>query len=209
MSEPQIPLWLKWAREIQAIGQTGLFFHPNDFDHGRYHRIIEIAAEIFAKQSGIPERELLADFFDQTGYATPKVDVRGAVFQDHRILLVKEHSDGRWSMPGGYADVNEAPSAMVEREIREEAGLFTRAVRFIGVYETNHEKSPLTVFHAYKLVFLCDVVDGKLTTSNETDDVDFFSMNDLPALSELRTMPRMIQDAFAAVDNLLLPSVFD
>jgi ADP-ribose pyrophosphatase YjhB (NUDIX family) len=119
-SGPTEPNWLIWAREIQALAQTGLAFTRDEYDLARYERFRTLAAQIMAQHTGLEERDIEAMFTQQTGYATPKVDVRGAVFRDGRILLVRETADGdRWTLPGGWADVNESPAEAVVKEVRE------------------------------------------------------------------------------------------
>lgn len=204
-----LPRWLAWAREIQAIGQTGGHFASNDFDRLRYGRLVEIASEILAHYTEIPEGAFNGDFNLQAGYATPKVDVRAAVFQGGRILLVQERADGKWSLPGGYADVNEQPSAMVEREVREESGYIVRARKVVGVYESNHDRQPLSVYHAYKVVFLCDLLGGEARPSNETLAADFFGLDQLPPFSPNRTKLRFVEEAFAHLQNPDRPAAFD
>jgi ADP-ribose pyrophosphatase YjhB (NUDIX family) len=209
MSDTTLPLWLGWAREIQSLAQTGLHFAQNDFDQRRYRRLIELAAEIMAKHTGATVPALEQAFLAQPGYATPKVDVRGAVFQDGRILLVRERSDGGWCMPGGWADVGEVPSAMVVREVWEESGFRVAARRLIGVYDANREGEPLAAFHAYKVVMLCDLLSGQATPSAETSAVEFFSPEAIPPLSSARTSPRLIAEAFAHLADPLRPPAFD
>lgn len=190
----RLPHWLAWAREIQALSQTGLHFSRDRFNAQRYKRLLEIAAEIIAWQTELDRVEILENFLFQTGYATPKIDVRGAVVQDGRILLVQEQTDGRWCMPGGWADVGEAPSAMVEREVWEESGFVVRAESLIGIYDANRDGRPLGFYHAYKIVFCCDLVGGEARPSEETLAVDFFSFDDLPLLSSMRTSERHLED---------------
>jgi ADP-ribose pyrophosphatase YjhB (NUDIX family) len=204
-----VPRWLAWAREIQALAQTGDHYAANDFQRERYHRLMEIAAEIISSQSSLEQSSLVNIFTAQGGYATPKVDVRAAAFRDGRLLLVRERSDGGWTMPGGWADVGEAPAASAEREAWEEAGFHVKAFKLVGVYDANR-CDPLEVMHAYKLVFLCKVVDGEATPSNETSEVAFFGKEDIPAsLSERRTHARHIRDAFLAQADPGRLAVFD
>ena len=203
------PLWLDWARDILAIGQTGMHFSTDDFDRLRYQRLIEIASEIFSRSTDLPEEVFQQIFMADRGYACPKIDVRAAVFQDNRVLLVRERSDGGWSLPGGWADINEPPSSMVEREVREESGYRVKACQVVGVYEANHDREPLAVYHAYKIVFLCDLLGGEPAASNETSAVDFFPLDDLPSLSPFRTQPRYIQDAYARLRDPALSAAFD
>jgi ADP-ribose pyrophosphatase YjhB (NUDIX family) len=205
----ETPQWLKWAREIEAIGQTGLHFSTNDFDRQRYGRMVEMAAEMLSQPTGINAEVIQKVFLDQRGYATPKVDVRGGVFKDDRLLMVREKIDGRWSMPGGWADVNEPPAAMVEREVWEESGYLVKARKLVGVYESNHDCAPLEVFHAYKLVFLCDLVGGEASTSIETTDSGFFGQDQMPPFSLARTNERIVADVFAHKHDPNLAVTFD
>jgi ADP-ribose pyrophosphatase YjhB (NUDIX family) len=209
MEIQSVPHWLKWAREIQALAQTGDFYAENDYQRQRYHRLSEIAAEIISTNTGLAPDTLYEDFRAQQGYATPRVDVRAAVFKDGRLLLVRERADGGWTMPGGWADVGDLPAQGAEREVWEEAGFTVKATRLIGVYDANRVE-PLQLYHAYKLVFLCELLDGQATLSMETSEVAFFSREEIPPfLSAERIRLRQIQDAFQALDDPGCPAVFD
>ena len=200
--------WLKWAREIQAISQTGLHFAENHYQEERFSRLLEISAEIISTYSNLDRSDLIEGFIQQIGYATPRVDVRGAVFRDKSLLFVREMVDGGWTMPGGWADVGDIPSVAVEREVLEESGFEVKARKIIGLYDANRT-GPLEIFHAYKIVFLCDIVSGEPRVSNETSEVAFFSREDIPNnLSGERTRTRHIQDAFQAVSEDR-PTIFD
>jgi ADP-ribose pyrophosphatase YjhB (NUDIX family) len=203
------PRWLEWAREIQALAQTGHTYAENDYQRERYHRLTEIAAEISAEYGNLAYPDVLGAFQAQSGYATPKVDVRGAVFRTGKLLMVREAQDGNWTLPGGWADVGDLPSEAAEREVWEEAGFKVKARQVIGVYDANHIP-PLELFHGYKLVFLCDLLGGEATPSHETSEVAFFGPDEIPAnLSGERTRPRHIRDAFAALRQPDRPTVFD
>ncbi|MBN2084865.1 MAG: NUDIX hydrolase N-terminal domain-containing protein [Anaerolineales bacterium] len=208
-SNGAIPRWLEWAREIQALAQTGLHYAPDDYHRDRYRRLIGIAAEIVAEHSTLETDGLVRVFHSARGYATPKVSVRGAVFRGGKILLVRERTDGGWCMPGGWADVGDSPSAMVEREVMEESGLRVRAARLVGVYDKNNEIGQREVMHLYDLVFLCDDLGGEPGSSNETSDARFFGLDEIPALSTARTSVRNIQEAFAHWKDPALQPVFD
>ncbi len=202
--------WLDWAREIQALTQTGLTYNQNEFDIQRYRRLEEIASEIVAAHSTLPTPAILDSFRLQPGYATPKIDVRGAVIHEGKILLVQEKSDGKWCMPGGWADVGDLPSAMVEREVWEESGFRVKAAKVIAVYDANRVGAELMQFyHAYKIIFQCTMLGGEARPSNETLAVGFFSLDDLPPLSTSRTNERMLQEVFAHLENLNRPAAFD
>lgn len=203
------PVWLKWAREIQALAQSGLTYIQNEYERERYQRLLEIAAEILADQTDISKLEAVENFQIQPGYATPKVDVRGAVVRNGEILLVKERADGRWSMPGGWADVGDLPSAMVIREVEEESGFIVKPKKVIGVFDANRDGVPLDFYHAYKIVFLCDIISGKPRTSYETLDVGFFPFQKLPPLSRSRTNERHLDEIIAHLKDPHRQTYFD
>ncbi|MBT3240293.1 MAG: NUDIX domain-containing protein [Chloroflexi bacterium] len=209
MVKNQLPKWLTWGREIQAISQTGLAYVENEFDIQRYQRLQEISAEIISEYTGLGVSELVQDFNAQMGYATPKVDLRGAVFRDRKLLMVNEKADGSWAMPGGWADVGDVPSSGTEREILEETGIIARAIKLIGVYD-NNRVGDLRIHHAFKLVFLCEYLEGEPTPSNETLDVQYFERNEIPdQLLGTRTTVRQIEDAYAALADNKIAAVFD
>ncbi len=203
------PRWLELAREVQAIAQTGLHYAENEYQVERFSRLAEIAAEMISMNSNLEYAPLADAFRAQIGYATPRVDVRAAVFRDGKLLMVRERQDEGWTLPGGWADVGDVPSQAAERETWEEAGFHVKARRLIGVYDANRV-GPLQVFHAVKLLFLCELLDGEAHTSRETSAVSFFGADEIPAvLSGERTKPRHIADAFAALADPDRPTVFD
>jgi ADP-ribose pyrophosphatase YjhB (NUDIX family) len=200
---------LEWAREIQALAQTGRHYARDQYQRDRCLRLTEIAAEMMAVRTNIEPSTLMEAFSSQIGYATPKVDVRSAVFRDNKLLMVREICDGGWTMPGGWADVGDVPSKAAERETWEESGFRVRTSRIIGVYDANRTH-PLEVFHAFKIVFLCDILDGQPRPSSETSEVGFFGLEEMPGnLSGERTTVRHIRDAFTARNNPDRPAVFD
>jgi ADP-ribose pyrophosphatase YjhB (NUDIX family) len=172
LSEPK---WVGWARELQAIAQTGLHFTESDYDRERYRRVLEISIEIFANFSGESSALIRGLFNNQAGYATPKVDVRGVVFRHDKLLLVQERSDELWTLPGGWADVNDSPSEAVEREIVEESGFQAKVERVLAIFDrSKHGHEPPFPFHVYKLFMLCRLEGGEARTTMETIGVDFF-----------------------------------
>ncbi len=207
--ESKVPRWLKWARELQSLSQTGLTYSENEYHAQRYRRLAEIAAEIVQGHTGLEEEPVLESFRMQPGYATPKVDVRGAVIRDSRILLVQERSDERWCMPGGWADVGELPSEMVAREVWEESGFKVVAHKLIGVYDANRSGIPIEFYHAYKIVFLCEILGGEARPSDETLAVDFFSFDAVPPLSSERTDARHLVEVCAHLADPNRPAAFD
>jgi ADP-ribose pyrophosphatase YjhB (NUDIX family) len=200
--------WLSLARELYTMSQAGLAYSKNDFDLERYHRLQEISAEIISGQSKLEKEAILESFAIQDGYPTPKVDVRGAVVRDGKILLVQEITDGCWSLPGGWADLGQSPREMVEREVLEESGMTVRAKKVVAIYDANNF-APLEFWHAYKIVFLCDILGGEPTPSMETPAVDFFSPDSLPPLSKNRTNQRILDEIFAHLADPARPTSFD
>ena len=209
MSETVVPRWLQWAREIQAVGQTGLTYASSEYETQRYKRLTEISAEIIQEHTGLPQESLFQDFCTQAGYATPKVDVRGAVVRDGQILLVQERVDERWCMPGGWADVGDLPSEMVVREVWEESGFHVVPRKVVGVYDANRSGRPLELYHAYKAIFLCDLTGGEARPSDETLDARFFPFDDLPPLSTSRTHERHLAEVEAHLCDPDRPAAFD
>lgn len=205
------PDWLTWAKTLQAIAQTGLHFTENEFDAQRYRQIRDVAAEMMSRHSDTPKDKILDLFFRQSGYATPKVDTRGVVFRDSRILMVREMLDnGRWTLPGGWVDVNETPSQAVTREIFEESGFEVKVVKLLAVYDRTHQgHSPPLPFHVYKLFFRCEIVGGEATPSYETPAVDFFAEDQIPEVSRSRVLPHQIRRFFEHYRNPDLPTDFD
>src|SRR5512138_1726803 len=204
---PQAPQWMDWAREIFSLSQAGLAYSQNPFDLERYKRLQEITAEMIASQSAIEKEAVLESFSMQAGYITPKVDVRGAVVRDGKILLIQERADGNWAMPGGWADLGNSPASVAEREVWEESGFRVKAEK-VAVVDANRIE-PFEFYHAYKLIFLCRLLGGEARTSYETLAVDFFDPQHLPPLSSYRTNEDMLKEVFAHVENPNRPAVFD
>jgi len=204
------PKWLEWTKALQAIAQNGLTYAENPFDIQRYEQVRDIAAEIAACYSQTAKDYVLDLFAAQSGYATPKVDVRGVVFRGEQILLVRERSDGRWSLPGGWADVNETPRQAVEREVWEESGYKAKAQKILAVYDrSKHGHYPPRPYHVYKLFILCQLTGGTSTVSMETSEIGFFAADALPELSIARVTPAQIVRFFEHYHNQDLPTDFD
>jgi ADP-ribose pyrophosphatase YjhB (NUDIX family) len=211
------PDWLVWARRIQALAQTGIAYTRDAYDRGRYEALRTLAAEMLGARSGGDPARIETLFADQSGYATPKVDVRGAVFdRDGRILLVRETADaGRWTLPGGWADVNQSPSECVAREVLEEAGIEVQVRKLACVYDrARHAHQPPFPFHIYKMFFICDPVGApELARGDgfETSAAEFFAQADVPEaeLSIGRVLPFQITRLFQHLRDPLLPTDFD
>src|ERR1044071_1693108 len=186
----QTPKWLGWAREIFSLSQSGLTYSGNEYDIERYKRLQAITAEMIASESEITKEAALDSFSMQAGYITPKVDVRGAGVQNGKILLIQERADGKWAMPGGWADLGNSPASVAEREVWEESGYQVKAEKVVAVLDANRFE-PMEFYHAFKLIFLCKLEGGEPRISHETLAVDFFDINNLPPLSLFRTNESM------------------
>ncbi|HZS18625.1 MAG TPA: NUDIX hydrolase [Candidatus Udaeobacter sp.] len=200
--------WINWIRRLQAIAQNGRNYCKNEFDLQRYQQVEDIAAEIAAKHSGRELRIIKGMFQQETGPATPKIDVRAAVVAEDKILLVKERGDG-WTLPGGWVDPGESASEAAVRETREESGYDVRAFKLMAIYDRDRQGHPPCPFHVYKVIFLCTLVGGSAKTSLETEAASFFYEDELPALSESRVLLPQIKRAFTFAREPNLPADFD
>jgi ADP-ribose pyrophosphatase YjhB (NUDIX family) len=203
------PRWLEWAQNLQAIAQSGLAYTKNPFEMERYGEVRDIAAEIMAAHTQVESARLRELFAEQAGYATPKVDVRGVVFSDGAILMVKELRDGLWTLPGGWADVNDSPAEATVREVYEESGYHTRATKLLACWDRNKHGHPPYVFHIYKLFFQCELLGGAPANSVETADAAFFGEDDIPPLSLPRVTPAQIRRFFEHARHPEWPTDFD
>lgn len=212
-AEPE-PDWLAWVRDLQAIAQTGLAFTRDPYDRERYEALRLLAARMAAARTGADPGKLLGLFAGETGYATPKIDVRGACFDDQgRILMVREVQDaGRWTLPGGWADVNLSPAENAVKEVREESGFEVRATKCVAVWDRTRQGHRPAFFSAAKLFYLCEITGGAPTPGLETSEVAFFAETDLPGEAELstsRVLPRQLARMFAHFRDPALPTDFE
>jgi ADP-ribose pyrophosphatase YjhB (NUDIX family) len=206
------PDWLVWAREMQALAQTGLEFSTDPYDRERYATLRRLAARVMAEHTAADQRRIEGLFEAETGYATPKVGVRGAVFDAAgRILMVREVVDeNRWTLPGGWADVNQTPTQSVVREVFEESGYRVRAVKLAAVWDRARQAQPAMAFSVVRMFFVCTLEGGAPATSLETSEIGWFAENDVPAdLSLRRTLPHHITRMFAHWRKPALATEFD
>ena len=203
------PQWLSIASELRAIAQTGLTFTADRFDRRRYERVRELAAAMLAQGSGGDQDVILGILLEDKGYATPKVDVRGAAFVDGRVLLVREISDGKWTLPGGWADINQSAAECVVREIAEESGFEARTLKLAAVRDYQKSGHPRNVDSIYKMFFICEITGGAARASDETSEVAFFPRDALPPLSLGRTTAAQIESMFHHAEQPELATEFD
>ncbi len=208
-----LPRLLDWTRRLQAIAQTGLTFAKDPYDVERYHAVRQLAAEMAASgPEGLDEVELVDLFARDTGYTTPKVDVRAVVFDSGgHLLLVRERADGGWTLPGGWADVGESPAENVVREVREESGFEVRAVKVLAVYDRDRHPHPPMLTAVYKLFVRCEITGGAaLQVTLETVGAGFFAEDAIPqGLSTGRVTASQIRRFFEHYRQPDLPTDFD
>ena len=193
--------WLEIARNLQSIAQAGLTYTENEYDVERYEQIMQLSKEIISDYSDMEMEKLHGLFNLESGYLTPKVDVRAVVFRKDKILLVKETIDGRWSLPGGWADVELTASEVVVKEVKEESGLDVKAEKLLAVFDKKCHPHPPEIYYVYKMFFLCSEKGGALNISIETSDANFFGINELPELSTNRVTKSQIEIMFDLKDK--------
>lgn len=198
--------WLKWAIEIQSLSQIGLAYTKDVYDRERYERLREISAEMLAKKTEVSIEKVKDLFCHETGYQTPKLDTRAAIFRNNKILLVHENN-GTWSLPGGWCDVLESVKSNTEKEVREETGLNVKAVKIISIQDRN---KPVYAYGVCKIFVLCEVINGKFVENIETTEIRYFSLQDLPHnLAEEKTNKEQIEMCFKAYLNENWQTQFD
>lgn len=201
--------WLKWAMEIQSLAQIGLAYTDDAYDVERYTRLREIAAEILAQKSDLNLETVKNLFCSETGYQTPKIDTRAAVFENGKILLVHENN-GTWSLPGGWCDVLESVKSNTLKELKEETGLDAQAVKLIAVQDRNKHNKPVYAYGVCKVFVLCDVIGGKFEENIETTEIKYFSLDELPDhLAEEKVNKEQIKMCFEAYNDENWQTQFD
>ncbi|MCP5094923.1 MAG: NUDIX hydrolase [Chloroflexi bacterium] len=204
------PQWLDWVWQLQSIAQNGLAYTKDPYDQERFEMLQQVAAEIAAAHTDTPLAHIHGLFKSENGHATPKMDVRGVLFRDNKILLVREAADGGWTLPGGWADVGDSPRTAVEKEVVEESGFEATAVKLLAFYDRDKQGHPPHPYHIYKAIFLCELIGGEAKTSMETSEVAFFSRDAIPAdLSFSRVTHVQIQRFFDHFENPQWPTDFD
>lgn len=201
--------WLEVARRLQSIAQAGLTFSEGRYDRDRYEQLRDISVDIMKNFTKADEGTIRNIFASEEGYQTPKVDVRGVVFREDKILMVREYADNRWSLPGGWCDVGLTAKENVEKEVFEEAGLKVNAVKVLAIFDKKCHPHPPDVHYTYKIFFLCTETGGMLKTGMETLDVSFFGKNELPHLSVDRNTESQILAMFRYLENPDREMMFD
>mgnify|MGYP001664166537 FL=1 len=200
--------WLKWAMELQFIGQVGLTYSKDNFDIERFQRIREISAEILSNYTDYGVEKINDIFCNETGFQTPKIDTRAAIFNNDKILLVKE-LDGKWSLPGGWVDVNQSIYSNIIKEVKEEAGLNVIPKKIIAAQDRNKHNYPVYAYGICKVFILCENNGGKFETNIETIESEYFSMDNLPDLALEKNTVEQIKMCFASNNSDKWEALFD
>jgi ADP-ribose pyrophosphatase YjhB (NUDIX family) len=193
--------WLETAKKLQALAQSGLAYCNNQYDIERYEELRDMSADIMSKYADIDITMVKDLFCNGTGYQTPKVDIRGVVFKDNKILMVREKLDGAWALPGGWADIGLTPTEVAVKEVKEEAGLEVLPIRLLAVFDKKCHPHPPSPYHIYKIFIMCEMVGGSLSAGLETSDARFFGIHELPELSVERNTQSQIKTMFEYLEN--------
>jgi ADP-ribose pyrophosphatase YjhB (NUDIX family) len=188
--------WLDWAKQIQSIAQIGLTYAKDVYDLERYEALRQISVDIVENYTSAGSEIIHLSFANEKGYATPKVDIRGVVFENNKILLVKEKIDGAWSLPGGWGDIGYSPSEVAVKEIKEESGFEAEPVRLLAILDKKFHNHPPEPYHVYKIFIQCRIIGGHALSGVETSEVGFFEENELPDLSSERNTEKQIRTMF-------------
>ncbi|MGX6445222.1 NUDIX hydrolase [Neobacillus sp. K501] len=195
------PKWLDWAKQLQAIAQAGLTYSKDVFDLERFEQIRKISVDILNHHTEVESEVIKELFANENGYATPKVDIRAVIFHNGQILMVREKNDGKWALPGGWADIGLSPSEVAVKEVKEESGFDVQAIKLLAVTDYKKHPHPPSPYHVYKLFIHCQIIGGHATKGIETSDVQFFAENYLPPLSTARNTKSQIEKMFQYLKN--------
>ena len=189
--------WLQWAIELQSLAQAGLAYGKDVYDKERYARIREISAEILSNMTNIPTETVKDLFCNETGYQTPKIDTRAAIFRDGKILLVRENNR-KWSLPGGWCDVNISVGENAVKEAKEESGLDVTAESIIAIQDRARHNLPVYAYGICKVFVLCSLIGGSFRENIETTGFDYFTEDNLPDLATEKNTAEQIKMCFEA-----------
>jgi ADP-ribose pyrophosphatase YjhB (NUDIX family) len=193
--------FLEIAKRIQSIAQAGLTYSEGGYDIERYQELRDISIKMVSQMTGKSIGKVREVFASETGYQTPKVDIRSVVFRDGKILLVREKIDNCWSIPGGWADVGYSPYEVAVKETHEESGFEVEPIRLLAVMDKYKHPHPADIYHVYKIFILCRLLGGGEKTSIETSEIGFFDRDNLPELSLPRITESQIAMLFEFYDN--------
>ncbi|MGG0724018.1 NUDIX hydrolase N-terminal domain-containing protein [Bacillus mycoides] len=201
--------WIDWVKQIQSIAQAGLTYSKDVYDLERFQQLRDISIAMMSHYTKTDWEVVENLFASETGYQTPKVDIRAVIFQNEKLLFVKEKSDGKWALPGGWADIGYTPTEVAVKEVLEETGYKVDHFRLLAIFDKEkHQPSP-SATHIYKIFIGCEIVGGEKKLSIETEDIDFFSENEIPDLSIARNTEWQIKEMFAFMKDRNKEKILD
>ena len=188
-------------KRIKSLAQNGLSYSESHFDLERFEEMDQLSDELLSLLGNVSIPDISATLTRESYYQTPKVDIRAVIFEHQKILLVKEKSDQKWALPGGWADVGYSPAEVAVKEVEEEAGLAVEADRLLAVYDKRLHKHPESLLYVYKVFILCKMKSGAATAGIDIEDVGFFALDELPELSTGRNTLEQITQVFSFLDH--------
>lgn len=203
----ELDMLIKLAMELQSIAQNGLTYTKDQFDKERFERVREISAQVMAMKTDFSIEKVKDVFCNETGYQTPKIETRAAMFSKNKILLVKEQE--KWSLPGGWVDYDETIASSTIKEVKEETGLDIIPSRVIAIQDRNKHNSPKFAYGICKVFMLCSIIGGSFQPNNETTESGFFSLEELPNLDENKTVYNQVEMCFEAFNSKKWEVIFD
>ena len=201
--------WTEFAIRIQSLAQAGLAYCKNEYDMERYEELRRIAAEMIACETDLPIEKVRGFFCNETGYQTPKIDTRAAIFKDGKILLVHENN-GTWSLPGGWCDVDQSVASNTIKEVKEETGLDAAAEKLIAVQDWRKHNRCNLPYGVVKIFVLCKALGGSFEDNIETTEIRYFGKDELPdSLAVEKTTEEQIRLCFEAYESEHWESVLE
>lgn len=201
--------WLEWIKQVYAIAQWGLTYSKDPFDLERYEVLRQLSVNMMSNFTHMDQTRVLDLFAHEVGYVTPKVDIRGVVFKDNKLLMVQEKWDARWALPGGWADIGLSPSEVVVKEVQEEAGLIVKPGKLLAILDKKFFSHPVSAYHIYKMFIRCEIIGGAPEKGLESLDVKFFGLDELPELSQHRITQEQIELLFQHFNDPDRPTDFN
>jgi ADP-ribose pyrophosphatase YjhB (NUDIX family) len=205
---------LAHAQRLQAIAQAGLAYATSPYDLERYKEIRTLSARLLQALTDEDFEKIIRVFASETGYQTPKVDIRAVIFRgsDH-VLLVKEKIDqGRWTLPGGWADVGYTPFEVAAKEALEETGLVVKPIRLLALLDKREYPHPPEPWYVYKVFIQCEIAGGSLVQeTSETSGARWFRKDELSTieLSTARVTESQLAALFQFAEHPQLPALCD
>lgn len=191
--------------KIQSIAKIGLVYSKDPYALTNYKEINDLSTRFLEEFMEINLDR--PNYFSRDVYPTPNVSVRTVIFNSDKtkVLMVREAALHTYSLPGGWADLYDSPSKTAKNECLQEAGAEIEVVRLIGITERTPFKSNTSV-PEYVIIFEGKIKELHKEHEYETDDVQFFDINNLPEISRKTTKEEIMRFINAGLDG---STIFD